>query len=174
MADVARFDAMGCIAERSVLSLRLIAMTHMRRLGLFAFVPVMAAAACAGAVGAGAGGATVGVRPAGSSYASAPSGGALAVCRQELRGRDVVSGTWTTVGALRDWGHGGPVATQPLAHVFPTASAADQAAWCWTKDAPQTYTMWGARAQDGAQFAFKMSEAGSWNDPTPSGVIQPP
>lgn len=149
----------GCAVERSGSPPRLIAMTHMRRLALFAFVPVLvAAAACSGAASAGGGAA----------------GGALAVCREELPGHDVVSGTWTTVGALRSWESGGPIARQPLAHVFPKASAADQAAWCWTKNAPHVYTMWGARAHDGSQLVGKMTEGGGQADTPPSGVVQPP
>ena len=145
-------------------------MTHMRRLALFAFVPVIAAAACSCAASAGA----VGIGSAGGSATPTSSGGALAVCREELPGRDVVSGTWTTVGGLRSWGYGGPVAKRPLADVFPTASAAGQAAWCWTKNAPHVYTMWGARAHDGSQLAIKMTEAGGQADTAPSGIVQPP
>jgi hypothetical protein len=100
------------------------------------------------------------------------SGEPLALCRQELPGRDVVSGTWTTVGALRSWGYANPKPVVPLAHVFPSAAGDDQAAWCWTKDAPRTYTVWGARAQGRAQRAT--TQTGPTDD-TPSGPpLKPP
>jgi hypothetical protein len=79
---------------------------------------------------------------------------ALALCRDALAGRDVVSGTWATVGDLRSWGYGGPVPTRPLRDVFAAAAPTDPAAWCWTKDAPDSYTAWGVRAHDAPQHAI--------------------
>jgi hypothetical protein len=79
---------------------------------------------------------------------------AFALCRQVLPGRDVVSGTWTTVGDLRGYGYSGPVARHPLADAFPMAAPSDEAAWCWTKNAPDSYTAWGARTPDGARQAL--------------------
>jgi hypothetical protein len=83
-----------------------------------------------------------------------PTPTALALCRQVLPGRDVVSGTWTTVGDLRTWGYSGPVQRRPLQAVFANASPADQAAWCWTKNSADSYTAWGARANDEPQRAI--------------------
>jgi hypothetical protein len=75
--------------------------------------------------------------------------GALALCQRALPDRDVVSGTWTTVGDLRTWGYGGPVQKRPLATAFPGAAADARAAWCWTRQAADDYTAWGVPAPDG-------------------------
>jgi len=91
---------------------------------------------------------------------------AFALCRQALPGRDVVSGTWTTVGDLRSYGYSGPVARHPLAGAFPSAAPSDQAAWCWTKDAPDSYTAWGARTPGDVRRALTVNGP---TDTTPSG-----
>jgi hypothetical protein len=91
---------------------------------------------------------------------------ALAFCRLALPGQDVVSGTWTTVGDLRAYGFSGPVRRTPLATAYPSAPASDRAAWCWTRDTPDSYTAWGARAPDDAQRAVTVNGP---TDTTPSG-----
>jgi hypothetical protein len=68
---------------------------------------------------------------------------ALALCRRALPDSDVVSGTWTTVGSLREWGYGGPVQQRPLADAFAGTAAAQAAVWCWTREAADSYTAWG-------------------------------
>ena len=77
-----------------------------------------------------------------------------ALCRQALPDRDVVSATVTTVGNLRAWGYGGPVQKHPLGNVFPSAAPSDPAVWCWTRDAVDSYTAWGAHAPDAAGRAI--------------------
>ena len=47
-----------------------------------------------------------------------------------------------------------PVQKHPLSGTFASASTTDPAAWCWTKDAPDSYTAWGVRAGDKAQHAI--------------------
>ena len=96
---------------------------------------------------------------------------ALNLCRQALPSRHVVSGTWTTVSGLRSWGVSGPVQKRPLRDVFPSASLSDLAAWCWTKDASDSYSAWGVRPQDRPQRAITV------NGPTtvtPSGAPRIP
>jgi hypothetical protein len=82
---------------------------------------------------------------------------ALDLCKQALPGRDVVSGSATTVGALRDWGYGGPVAHHPLATVFATAAPTATAAWCWTKEAADSYTAWGVLAPGSVAQAINIT-----------------
>jgi hypothetical protein len=82
---------------------------------------------------------------------------ALSLCRLALPSRDAVSGTWTTVSGLRSWGFSGPVQKRPLRDVFPSASPADLAVWCWTKDARDRYTAWGVRPQDPPQHAITVT-----------------
>jgi hypothetical protein len=78
----------------------------------------------------------------------------LVLCRQALPDRNLVSGTWTTVGDLRTWGYGGPTQTHPLADVFPALGPAAPAAWCWTREAADTYTAWGVQSPDHAERAL--------------------
>lgn len=93
--------------------------------------------------------------PGGTVAPTAPIGGSttptsvLALCRRALLDRDVVSGTWTTVGDLRTWGYGGPVQKRPLATAFPGPGDDAPAAWCWTRQAAGNYTAWGVLAPDG-------------------------
>lgn len=72
----------------------------------------------------------------------------LVLCRQALPDRVVVSATRTSVGDLRSWGFSGPVQKRPLANVFPSAASSDPAAWCWTRAAVDSYTVWGVHASD--------------------------
>jgi hypothetical protein len=78
----------------------------------------------------------------------------LVVCRQALPDRDVVSGAWTTVGDLRTWGYGGPVQKRPLGNVFPPSAPTEPSAWCWTREAVDSYTAWGVHAPDAAERAI--------------------
>jgi len=78
----------------------------------------------------------------------------LVLCRQALPDRVVVSATRTSVGDLRTWGYSGPVQKRPLANVFPSAASSDPAAWCWTKEAVDSYTAWGVHGLDTAQRAI--------------------
>ena len=149
-------DNARALVERAPLSLRLIDMNHTtvknsRRFAGFALIPLLAAASCASTPGAEQGGSTTH-----STVTTSPAD-ALALCRQALPGRDVVSGTWATVGDLRSWGYGGPVQKQPLLNVFQGAAPTDQAAWCWTKNAPDSFTAWGVKAPNGAQLAITMN-----------------
>ena len=77
----------------------------------------------------------------------------LVLCRQALPDRMVVSATRTSVGDLRTWGFSGPVQKRPLANVFPSAASSDPAAWCWTREAVDSYTAWGVHAPETAQRA---------------------
>jgi hypothetical protein len=122
-------------------------MNRSTTLALAAFIPLMATGSCAAATAPD---------RAGHSTAAASSGDALTVCRQALPSLHVVSGTWTTVGELRSWGYG-PMDRHPLADAFPSAGPADQAAWCWTIDAPDSYTAWGVRTPHGAQRAMTVT-----------------
>jgi hypothetical protein len=153
--------------ERALPLLRHIDMNHTavknsRLFAGFALVPLLAAASCASATGATQGG-SVGNGPTqvsqvqSSSTVTTPPTDALALCRQALSGRDVVSGTWATVADLRDWGYGGPVLKQPMIDAFPGAAPTDQAAWCWTKNAPDSFTAWGVRASDAVQLAITVN-----------------
>jgi hypothetical protein len=117
---------------------------------------------------------TASTRPAGGRAGAsdpwsplAPSAAALVLCRDALPRRQVVSGAWTTVDNLRGWGYGGPVQQHPLSGAFPSAAPSDQAAWCWTRDAPGTYTAWAVRAPDGARHAMTISQIGA-TDSTPT------
>jgi hypothetical protein len=92
---------------------------------------------------------------------------ALRLCRQALPSRDVVSGTWTTVRGLRSWGQSGPVHKWPAGDVFASASPGDLAAWCWTRDAPDSYSAWGVRPPDPPQRAVTVTGP---NAVTPSGL----
>jgi hypothetical protein len=107
---------------------------------LIATASCTAVTTSAGGARPGRSSATIGV--AGATTRPPPTT-ALSLCRQALPRRDVVSGTWTTVSDLRSWGYSGPVQKRPLRDVFPSASPAGLAAWCWTKDAPDSYTAWG-------------------------------
>jgi hypothetical protein len=78
----------------------------------------------------------------------------LVLCRQALPDRDVVSGTWTTVGDLRTWGYGGPMQKRPLGNVFPPSAPTEPAGWCWTREAIDSYTAWGVHAPDAAERAI--------------------
>jgi hypothetical protein len=86
-----------------------------------------------------------------------PAAVALSACRVALPGHDVVSGAWTTVGALRTWGYGGPKPTRPLRNAFPAAKPTEPAAWCWTKEAADRYTAWGVHAPGGALRAITVT-----------------
>jgi hypothetical protein len=97
------------------------------------------------------------VTPAATITTPPPATTALALCRQALASRDVVSGTWTTVSDLRSWGYSGPVQQRPLRDVFASAAPTDPAAWCWTKDAPDSYTAWGVRPNDTPQHAITVT-----------------
>ena len=90
-----------------------------------------------------------------SSPPATPSS-ALALCQHALPGRDVVSGTWTTVDDLRTWGYGGPVQKRPLATAFPGVAADAQAAWCWTRQAADDYTAWGVPTDGAAVKAINL------------------
>jgi hypothetical protein len=135
-------------------------MTRFGLLGAITLTMVIAVTSCATNAKSGLGGTGL---P--STDHSTPAD-AFALCRQAFPGREVVSGTWTTVRDLRRYGYGGPVARHPLADAFPSAAPSDQAAWCWTKDAPDSYTAWGARAPDDIRRALTVS--GPTNR-TPSG-----
>ena len=89
-----------------------------------------------------------------SRSTSAATTDPLVQCRLALPGRDVVSATRTTVGDLRAWGYGGPVQKHPLGSVFPSAAPSEPAIWCWTRDATDSYTAWGAHARDAAGRAI--------------------
>ncbi len=91
---------------------------------------------------------------------------ALTACRQAMPKLDVVSGTWTSVADLRGWGVGGPVARHPLSGAFPNARPTDQAAWCWTRDLPDSYTAWGVRPPGESERALGVSGPSM---PIPSG-----
>jgi hypothetical protein len=80
----------------------------------------------------------------------------LALCRQALPARDVVSATPTTVGDLRTWGYSGPVQQRPLLNVFPSSASSEPAAWCWTREAVDSYAAWGAHATDAAEHAITL------------------
>jgi len=137
----------------------------------FALVPLLAAASCASATGVAQGG-SVGNGPTqvsqvqSSSTAATPPTDALALCRQALPGRDVVSGTWATVADLRNWGYGGPVQKQPLLNAFQGAAPTDQAAWCWTKGGQDSFTAWGVAAPNAARLAITVNGP---NSAVPSG-----
>ena len=65
----------------------------------------------------------------------------------------VVSATRTSAGDLRTWGYSSPVQKRPLANVFPSAASSDPAAWCWTREAVDSYAAWGVHAPETAQRA---------------------
>jgi hypothetical protein len=154
----------------------------MRRFGLLlapTLISLITMAFCIASTGPAGGRAApspIASSPSGASSPWAPlatSAAALVLCRDALPSRQVVSGAWTTVDALRGWGYGGPVQNRPLSDAFPSAVPSDQAAWCWTRDAPHTYTAWAVRAPDGAVHAMTISEIGATDstptEPTPSG-----
>jgi hypothetical protein len=71
---------------------------------------------------------------------------AQAICRTALPGRTVVSASGTSVGQLRAYQYGGPVAHRPLAGSFPEAPGSGKAEWCWTRDTLETLSAWGVRS----------------------------
>src|SRR5262249_49471691 len=78
----------------------------------------------------------------------------LGLCRRALPGREGVSATPTTVGDLRTRGYGGPVQKHPLGNVFPASAPGEPAAWCWTRQAVDSYTAWGVHVPDAAERAI--------------------
>jgi len=82
---------------------------------------------------------------------------AIVLCRQALPDRDVVSGIWTTVGDLRTWGYGGPVQKRPMGDAFVPSAPTEPAAWCWTREAVDSYTAWGVHVPDAAARAITVT-----------------
>jgi hypothetical protein len=109
-------------------------------------VTVGAAAGCAATAAAPSADSTSVSSPVSSPQSATPGvADALSACRAALPGHLVVSGTWTTVGAVHTWVRGGvqhPADMHPLARAFPASDAAEPAAWCWTRDAPATDAAW--------------------------------
>ena len=66
------------------------------------------------------------------------------ICRAALPHQPVVAWADTTVGGLRAYQYGGPVARLPLHTRFPGVPADRRAAWCWVRQGPQTESIWGA------------------------------
>jgi hypothetical protein len=81
----------------------------------------------------------------------------LGLCRQALPDRDVISATRTTVGDLRAWGYSGPLQKHPLGNAFPASAPTEPAAWCWTREAVDSYTAWGVHAPDLAERAITVT-----------------
>ncbi len=69
---------------------------------------------------------------------------AEAICRLALPDAHVIAWARATVGRLRAYQYGGPVAHRPLAAAFPHAAAAAAAAWCFTVPTSRTVAMWAA------------------------------
>ncbi len=110
---------------------------------------------------------------------AAPSAGpsAQSLCRDALPGHHVVSGTWTTVGAVRTWIRGGVQQQKdlyPLARAFPSAAPLGPAAWCWTRDEPDTDVAWAVLPQAPPVHAISITCQGCGaSRPTPSGAPLP-
>lgn len=75
---------------------------------------------------------------------SPDAGFAEGLCRRTLPDRRVTAWGTTTVGAMRAYRYGGPVATRPLADAFPGAPSGRRGAWCWVRNMPNTGSLWGA------------------------------
>ncbi|MDX6227883.1 MAG: hypothetical protein QOI76_1273 [Frankiales bacterium] len=84
----------------------------------------------------------------------------------------VVSAELETVGDIRvfKWG-----SEKPAIDAFPRSSAADQAAWCWTRDdATQQYVVWAAHQGDPAQRVVSLTTSAYGAGYTPSGAPYSP
>jgi hypothetical protein len=111
----------------------------------------------------------------GSSSAAPTS--AIEVCRSALASHTVISGTWSTVGGVRSWIRGGVQDQKnryPLADAFPGAAAKESAAWCWTRDQPQTDAAWAVRSDAPPVHAITLTCQGCQGGrPIPSGAPLP-
>jgi len=93
---------------------------------------------------------------------SSPPAQASALCKAAL-GDAYLSASLTTVGEIRDWGHG-PTNERPAENAFPGIADSEPAAWCWT-GTPDHATDYGvAHGQ-----AVKLMTVIGPNSSTPSG-----
>jgi hypothetical protein len=71
----------------------------------------------------------------------------------------------STVGQLRAYQYGGPIAHHPLTHTFPGQPAHQPAAWCLLRAGPHTSTLWGAVAtgQHGRAITVSGPGAGAYH-----------
>lgn len=89
-----------------------------------------------------------------------PTVSSAEICRAALPHRPVVAWADTTVGGLRAYQYGGPVARLPLQTRFPRVPAGQRAAWCWVRQGPQTDSIWGATLGSPARRAITITGPG--------------
>lgn len=98
------------------------------------------------------------VAPAGHSTGSTVKGSsaparvstAETLCRAALPDQPVVAWADSTVGELRAYHYGGPVARNPLKTEFPGLPASQRAAWCWVPRGTLTMSIWGVTSGSAA------------------------
>ena len=139
-----------------------------------------ALAAC-GLSGAAPGGPPAGTAAAGTAaaqggcpvrVASAPAAIAHEVCGEVFPAAVLLGWGPTTVGQLRAYQYGGPIARHPLTRAFPGQAADQPAAWCLLRAGSHSSTLWGTIAS--GQHGRAITVSGPGADTYRGLMTQPP
>ena len=90
-----------------------------------------------------------------------PAAIAAEVCGEVFPAAVLLGWSPSTVGQLRAYQYGGPIARHPLTRAFPGRTAHQPAVWCLLRVGPHSSTLWGAIASGQHGLAISLSGPGA-------------